>query len=61
MDTYRVTGPRHVAGAAPGDVVELDPRRVNVAALLAAGHIAPVPAKGKRREHADQSGQGVAE
>lgn len=39
MMKYRVVGPRTVAGVAPGGVLELDETRLNVAALVQAGHV----------------------
>jgi hypothetical protein len=41
MATYRVTGPRPVAGVRRGGTVTLDDR-TNVAALIEAGHLTPV-------------------
>ncbi|MGH3978088.1 MAG: hypothetical protein ACRDRZ_03640 [Pseudonocardiaceae bacterium] len=58
MDTVRVTviGDREVAGVGRGGTVDLDPATVDVAALVAAGHIvlASRPAPPKRK--ADETG-----
>lgn len=43
MAKYKIVGPRTVAGSAPGKTVELDLPEANIAALVKAGHIAPVP------------------
>lgn len=37
-----VVGPLRVAGARKGEIVDLDPTRVNVPALIEAGHVRPV-------------------
>lgn len=42
MGRYKVIGPRAVAGVEPGGTVELDEARVNVPALLSAGHVEPM-------------------
>lgn len=45
MAKYKIIGPRSVAGVEPGKTVELDLPEANIAALVKAGHIAPVVAK----------------
>lgn len=42
MAKYKIIGSRPVAGVEPGKTVELDLPEANIAALVAAGHIAPV-------------------
>lgn len=44
MAKYKVTGRYEVGGAAPGQVVELDPERVNVDELIRVGMVEPVAA-----------------
>jgi len=54
MTRYRVIGPRRVAGVDPGgiaDLAELDDSQI--AALVAAGHIAP---RGKRTGRGEKAG-----
>lgn len=43
MTKYKVVGAHVVSGAKPGSVVDLDPERVNIDALLKARHIEPLP------------------
>jgi len=43
MGVYRVAGEHIVAGVEPGGTVELDPDVYNIPALVAAGHLEPVP------------------
>ena len=45
LPRYEVVGRRRVAGVAPGGTVALDPARINIDALVQAGHIRPVPRK----------------
>lgn len=66
MAKYKIVGPRSVAGSAPGKTVELDLPEANIAALVKAGHIAPVAAKpaakvaGSARTHESGGGSGAA-
>ena len=45
-----VIGPLRVAGARTGDVVDLDPAAVNVAALVEGGHVKVLPEPKKRAD-----------
>lgn len=48
MAKFKIIGPRAVAGVEPGGIVDLaDDDGVNVAALIEAGHVAPVETGGK--------------
>lgn len=53
METYRVIGPHRVADTDPGGTVELDPERVNIAALIAAGHVELVKKSAARASKID--------
>lgn len=63
-ETYKVVGPVKVDDVEPGGTVTLDPDRVNVPALIAAGHIEPVrppkesatPAKAKKSQGVQDDG-----
>lgn len=50
MARFKVVGPHPVAGASPGETVELDAGIVNVPALIVAGHVTPAPAKPKPKD-----------
>lgn len=39
---YEVIGPFEIAGAAPGETVNIDDDELNVPALIEAGHIKPL-------------------
>lgn len=56
MVRVKVIGTRAVAGVAPGGTVELDPERVNIAALVDAGHVEPAGSAPARKARADESG-----
>ena len=43
-----VVGPLRVAGARKGEIVNLDPTRVNIPALVEAGHVRPVSEPSKK-------------
>jgi hypothetical protein len=42
---YKVVGPMRINEAEPGEIVTLDPDKVNISALLEAGAIEPVQSK----------------
>ena len=44
---YRVVSPRFV-GAEVGDIIALDPDKVNIKALVKAGTVVAVPAKARK-------------
>ena len=51
MNTYRITGPRHVAGRRTGETVsEEDLVSCNIPALIEGGHIAPNPTRAPKPE-----------
>lgn len=49
-DLYRVVGPRMINGARQGETTTLDPDRVNIPALVTAGHVEPVEDKPSRKK-----------
>jgi hypothetical protein len=51
MNTYRITGPRRVAGRLPGEsVTDDDLVSCNIAALVMGGHLAPNPTRAAKPE-----------
>lgn len=57
-DTYKVIGNQRINDVEPGGIVVLDPDRVNVPALIAAGHVEPVA---KYSQKKTIKGRGVTE
>lgn len=55
MAKFKIVGPRAVAGVEPGGVVDLaDDGVVNVAALIEAGHVAPIDEKRRPKPKAEK-------
>lgn len=52
MPKYKVIGLLEIADKTKGQVVELDPEKVNIPALLEAGHIEPLEEKPSPKEAA---------
>lgn len=59
MERFKVIGVCEVGGVEPGGVVELDPEKVNIPALIAGGHVEPVAErKATRTTRAGDDGSG---
>lgn len=50
MPKFKVVGILEVADKRQGEVVELDPEKVNIPALIEAGHVEPVNEKPPTKE-----------